>query len=512
MIQSLKRLAPLALVVLMLPSCASILNGKFQTVPIATNDSGTEVYHNDELVGTGNSLEVPLQRDLDTHQFRVELDGYKPEYCVAFQEKKSGLYVFSVIPFGILFYPIFYDALPKAFNYNSDGYSLEVQRPITTRAEDERYIFLNNTALEVDKENLVFSNISWTNYQNGNDKRMRSVESSEDINLVDMVFSDDLNELLTENQYSDTTETIFKNNTNTLYLSATITELEFLAVYHVKGNVYAGNFLEATMTTKWELQNVYEQVIYSTEIESQSGQFSGDFYDDAWSESMGDALTNSFLDFLDDPGVAEHKKMSEFDDINELDEIVVAKPTKKIESLTDAMESTVTIILDEGHGSGCIVSSDGYIVTNYHVTAGASDKLTVRLNNGEELEATFIRGNEQHDLALIKVDKTFDVAYELPTASRVDLGDEIFAIGTPTSIELGNSLSKGVLSGVREKDGMEFLQTDVSISPGNSGGALVSKEGRIVGVVNSKLIGFGVEGIAFGTPGENVLGHLRIKY
>ena len=59
---------------------------------------------------------------------------------------------------------------------------------------------------------------------------------------------------------------------------------------------------------------------------------------------------------------------------------------------------------------------------------------------------------------------------------------------------------------------MEFLQTDVSISPGNSGGALVSKEGRIVGVVNSKLIGFGVEGIAFGTPGENVLGHLRIKY
>jgi S1-C subfamily serine protease len=90
------------------------------------------------------------------------------------------------------------------------------------------------------------------------------------------------------------------------------------------------------------------------------------------------------------------------------------------------------------------------------------------------------------------------------------LGDVVYIIGTPADTLLSQSVSKGVLSGQRDFDGAEYLQTDAKVNPGNSGGALLNSKGELIGVVSSKYIGFGIEGIGFAVPISKLEEKLRV--
>lgn len=181
-----------------------------------------------------------------------------------------------------------------------------------------------------------------------------------------------------------------------------------------------------------------------------------------------------------------------------------------ISNLEDAMNSTVTIKVKDGHGSGCVVSKDGYIITNFHVVANA-DKLTVIDREGKEYAAKLIRKNESLDLALLKIEKAnFKKTYVIPSAKNYTIGDDIFVIGTPTSVELGQTISKGIISGNRTFDQNNFIQTDASVNGGNSGGALTKKSGELIGIVNAKISGLGVEGLGFSIPAELIITGLSI--
>ena len=91
------------------------------------------------------------------------------------------------------------------------------------------------------------------------------------------------------------------------------------------------------------------------------------------------------------------------------------------------------------------------------------------------------------------------------------LGEEIFAIGTPMETSLGQSVSRGILSGRRELEGRSYLQTDVSINPGNSGGPLLDETGQVIGVATMKISGKGLEGLGFGVPISVALEMLNLK-
>jgi S1-C subfamily serine protease len=115
-------------------------------------------------------------------------------------------------------------------------------------------------------------------------------------------------------------------------------------------------------------------------------------------------------------------------------------------------------------------------------------------------------------LALLKIDTQNAKAFTMPKTKNYKIGDDIFAIGTPKSLELGQSLSKGIISGLRSQNNISLIQTDASVNGGNSGGALVSKSGEFIGVVNAKLFGVGVEGLGFSIPAETVMQDLSIDY
>ncbi len=169
-------------------------------------------------------------------------------------------------------------------------------------------------------------------------------------------------------------------------------------------------------------------------------------------------------------------------------------------------------------GSGIIISEDGYILTNNHVINSSSsnsnsyyqiteaNNLKVTLYNDDtEYDAKVIGSDSQTDLAVIKIEKTGLTAAELGDSSAVQVGEFAMAVGNPLGLQ--SSISCGIVSAKdREvtdtdtKTTYHVIQTDAAINSGNSGGALVNADGKVIGINTLKLSGTGVEGIGFAIP------------
>lgn len=159
----------------------------------------------------------------------------------------------------------------------------------------------------------------------------------------------------------------------------------------------------------------------------------------------------------------------------------------------------------EGTGSGIIISSDGYIVTNNHVIEGASS-VYVTLNTGAEYQAKLIGTDAKTDLAVIKIipDEKLTVA-ELGDSSSLEVGERAIAIGNPLGMEFFGSTTQGIISAINrtitvENRTMSLIQTDAAINAGNSGGALVNAYGQVIGINTVKISSSSVEGMGFAIP------------
>ena len=201
-----------------------------------------------------------------------------------------------------------------------------------------------------------------------------------------------------------------------------------------------------------------------------------------------------------------------------------SKPSDSSSSSSDGMSgediykkvspSVVSVISTtsegQGSGSGVIMSSDGYIITNNHVVEGAQS-VSVQLNDGTSLDATIVGTDEQTDLAVIKVNSSADLtAAEFGDSDELQPGEYAYAIGSPGGVQFANTITGGRISAINRDltvndRVMSLIQTDASINNGNSGGALINEYGQVVGITSAKLSGnaFGsatVEGMGFAIP------------
>ena len=157
-----------------------------------------------------------------------------------------------------------------------------------------------------------------------------------------------------------------------------------------------------------------------------------------------------------------------------------------------------------GLGSGFIVSPDGYIVTNAHVVDGATE-VTVKLTDRREFTAKVMGSDKRTDIALIKIDATNLPALDINANPVIRKGEWVIAIGSPFGFE--SSVSAGVISGVHRAlpngQMVPFIQTDVAVNPGNSGGPLLNAAGQVVGV-NSQIYSRsgGYMGLSFAIPAD----------
>lgn len=165
-------------------------------------------------------------------------------------------------------------------------------------------------------------------------------------------------------------------------------------------------------------------------------------------------------------------------------------------------------------GSGVIITEDGYILTNNHVVSSGSSSsyyqvsqatsLTVTLYGDEtEYEAKIVGTDEQTDLAVLKIEKDGLQAAELGDSSAVKVGEFAMAIGNP--LNMPSTVTTGIISATNRditSDNVTYkvIQTDAAINSGNSGGALINAEGKVIGINTLKLSGSGIEGIGFAIP------------
>lgn len=159
--------------------------------------------------------------------------------------------------------------------------------------------------------------------------------------------------------------------------------------------------------------------------------------------------------------------------------------------------------VQDGAGSGVIISEDGYIITNAHVISGAS-QIKVRTSDKTEYEAELIGSDSKSDIAVLKIEATGLTPAVIGNSDDLVVGEFTLAVGNPMGT-LGGTVTNGIISALNrditvQGQTMNLLQTNAAVSPGNSGGGLFNEKGELIGIVNAKSAEEGAEGLGFAIP------------
>ena len=171
----------------------------------------------------------------------------------------------------------------------------------------------------------------------------------------------------------------------------------------------------------------------------------------------------------------------------------------------------------QGEGSGIIYTTDGYIITNYHVIKDALNSATTKIevylssNSESSYSANVVGYNISYDLAVLKINANGLTAIDLADSDSLKVGQFVAAVGSPGGLQFMGSVTYGIISGLNRivsdsynGSPVELIQTDAAINPGNSGGALVNTKGQLIGVNSSKIAATDYEGMGFAIPSNTV--------
>lgn len=176
---------------------------------------------------------------------------------------------------------------------------------------------------------------------------------------------------------------------------------------------------------------------------------------------------------------------------------IEAKSNSDFSNIIEASKnSVVTIKTDISQGTGFIITNDGYVVTNAHVLEGAHYAKALT-NDQQTKNMTLVGYNKTMDLALLKIEGSYDYL-EFDDSDNAKVGEKVIAIGNPLGLSF--SVSEGIISALNRQgnNGLyDYIQTDASLNPGNSGGPLINSNGKVIGINNFKAnaenIGFSLE-------------------
>lgn len=181
--------------------------------------------------------------------------------------------------------------------------------------------------------------------------------------------------------------------------------------------------------------------------------------------------------------------------------------------IEECLNSVVVIETPQGIGSGFVINSKGYIITNYHVIT-SQDSIMVKRSDGSKAFADLISLVKFKDLALLKINEKNMKPLKIGNINKVKIGDIVFALGAPGGAGdtvLDKTVTKGIVSSIRlleapynPSEKIEFIQTDAALNPGNSGGPLINEEGEVIGVNSQKIANVAVEGINFSISIEEI--------
>ena len=272
---------------------------------------------------------------------------------------------------------------------------------------------------------------------------------------------------------------------------------------------------EAYMKVDWQIYSrLGREVVYKTVTEGSNR------IDEPTDTAVDDVILNAFA-------VATQNLLSDkgFHDIVSKSQVVPQKPTleqvkiSKIppysssiqEHIGNVRAAVVTVFAGPGHGSGFFISSEGHLLTNSHVV-GEAKFVKIKLATGRELLGEVLRVDRRRDVALIKVEEGNMVCLPIRN-EEANVAEEVFCIGSPLDPAFSTTTSKGIVSGYHADHDLKFIQCDVNILPGSSGGPLLDKNGNVMGLAVSGITFSGAPtGLNFFVPIADATERLAIVF
>lgn len=273
--------------------------------------------------------------------------------------------------------------------------------------------------------------------------------------------------------------------------------------------------MKASVTVNWQIYDTFRrEVVYTEKTTGRKnyGEIDSNFIYSCYREAMRNLLASESF----------HARLSKFAEAPEMEGETLIGDSSLISlnlgepvavTLPSDFESilpgVVTIKPGAGHGTGFLITSNGYVLTAAHVVSGL-DAVMVRLRSGLELEAEVVRYHPQRDVALLKLPGSGFQPLALAKASA-NLGSDVYTIGNPLDERLSFSIAKGIMSAEREIEDVNFIQTDIAVNPGNSGGPLMNDQGEVLGIISWKVNLPGFEGLSFAVPLREAMQELVLE-
>ncbi len=320
--------------------------------------------------------------------------------------------------------------------------------------------------------------------------------------------------------YVDTVNRLFVDNINLIMLSP---KIERINLYTIGGKKNSKPTARAKMYISWYLRNCFDEVTDTIESTGFSGSYTSEYssvaeyfdnYPQLRNQMLQEAFTNALTNLHSNKTFDKRIKYEADYTIND-SLLILSVQNSFVTDKSDAGLACVAVKTKENHGSGFAITKDGYIVTSYHTIEDAvtdkKDEVTLITATGEETKGKIIRYNRFRNLALLKTEKQFEKVFKIPSEKAFKNLQDVLTIGTPKSIELGQSISAGIISAERKINNNYFIQLNMSINSGNSGGPLFDAAGSLYGMIVAKLIGKNTEGVSFAVPAFLLEHHLKIK-
>ena len=241
---------------------------------------------------------------------------------------------------------------------------------------------------------------------------------------------------------------------------------------------------EASTKFRWEVfstrrQQVVWRAVVRASFATQESMSSVDFSKNLWRAAVNNALAHrGFVEAIRSDGLSTSSGAAALPTLAIDGGPVVSGPVNTHGS--QLLQAVVTVQSGTSSGSGFYIGREGYLLTNHHVVADAKF-VKIKLADGRSLVGEVIRQDKIRDVALVRTDPV-----DAPVLSLRDdepaVGEEVYALGSPFGDVLSGTLTRGVLSSHRVLEGTAFLQSDVAVNPGNSGGPLIDAKGRVIGI------------------------------
>lgn len=555
----MKKLLLLFTVSLFFGSCACIFLPKKQKVTITTSNKDAKIFLDKEEIGKGKSVTTKIKKE-GAHQIVIQTPGYKDTYaCLIPTHKTPAVWPLLTLDIFTLYYFPWAITLdlnnPKSMSYDKIT-QINIDDKIITKNKTDKFIEISNIKLDIkDKnKNIRFINVPWQpdlaasikeaekkqkentakadmkefKKNSKKHKGTKLVEEDNELKADDIVFSENVYKTLKKSGFIDTVNKIFSDNNNTLVLEGSVKKVTY---YNIIGKTRSGAYQKVKLDLVWYVKNTYNEIIDSIVTQQMSGDFDihsvyyriagvhkgTDEIENLYSKMFADAIDISYLNLHKNANLTKYiKQDNNFTISDPMLSLITPNKNITITDKSDASLASVIVKTPDGHGSGFAISQDGYIITNYHVIAGKiinkPNTIKIITSSGEELEGKIVRYNKYRDLALIKVDKKFEKAFKISNVKSYKNLQDVYTIGAPKSIELGQSVSSGILSNERKNNNNNLLQIGMSVNGGNSGGPVFDNSGALHGVIESKLIGKNTEGVAFAIPAYLIQEYLNINY